>query len=302
MTAAPGTGWPKGSFDAALRAAEGGRLALKLEAAWCSMCTHLDHDVLDTPTGEALFGSMTRLAIDFDAPEARELVRRYAILDLPTVVVVGREGRELGRVVGYSDSAEWVARARVAVSSDDPLAEARARVAERPTDPFARLALAEAQLSIDAGAAVPVLETLACTDDPKLAPRALFVLGRYFDRALGDPKTALHIWRELATRYPAGDYAHGAALWYANAHAQLGAAEVGAEGLGQLAQRTPLRAATIIEWARFVGRHGIESHRQVVMEVAMRALNKARGHERDDLEELVLQLGRGLEPGAGRKI
>lgn len=73
-----------------------GVCAIKFSATWCGPCKHME------PTVEKLaneFSTATFLAVDID--EAPELVQKYKIRTLPTLVII-KDGQEVERVIGSS--------------------------------------------------------------------------------------------------------------------------------------------------------------------------------------------------------
>lgn len=283
--------WLEVPLDDALASAET-PVVIKFDASWCSMCVDLDREVLKTQAVDEVFGGMTGVRVDFDAPGARALVERYAILDLPTVVVVDPEGNERGRVSSFRDRATWLADARAAAEAEDLVGDVEARLADDPDDRGLQVHLAELLLSRDPARAEATLERLAWGDDG-VAAHALFLLGRYHHRVLNDPGTARFVWRELALRFGDLHTVRGAFWWYALAQADLGRVEVGAAALRERVRRQPESAEAVIEWGRFVGRTQHEPDREAVRAAAMKV--RARGPERAQLDELVLQLGRGFD-------
>ncbi len=260
------------------------RVALKFGAPWCSMCDDLDRSALSSAAGEALFAELETLRVDFDAAPA--LAERFAILELPTLVVLRPDGLEVGRVVGFDGAKWWLAEARVAVRSDDPIPKLRAAAEEGA--PKARLALGEALLSREPDEGVALLEGVSWGSGPA-ASQALWVLGRFHHRVRKDPATARFIWQQLALRWPGGD--HGGWWWYATAQAELGHVELGSEAFEAWVALDPKSVPAITEWARFCGRRGYEPARGRIREATMAALASARGADRDTLEDLVMILG-----------
>ena len=81
------------AFDAL--AAQPGVTVFDFTAAWCGPCKTLDK-VLDVLAGE-LRGRVRFAAIDVDREPA--LAQRFDVRSMPTLVV-WRDGREVGRIVG----------------------------------------------------------------------------------------------------------------------------------------------------------------------------------------------------------
>lgn len=273
-----------------LALSEGRRVAFEFHASWCSMCHALRREVLDTPAARPLLDGVERVGIDFDAAKSRGLVERLAILELPTVVVLGADGVERGRMVGYETAAAWLAEARATLArEDDPLVALEGQLDSRES----RLRYAEICLARAPGKAVRLLEELAWGEDDAAA-WALHLLGRYFHRAKRDPARARHVWRELASRFPDSDLALGAIEWHARAQAELGHPELGSAGFRAHASDS----SVIAQWARWAGRLGYEPARAEIREAAMSSMGRARGPAREDLERLVMELGRPFEPSA----
>ena len=261
------------------------RIALKFGASWCGMCDELERLVLSGGPGRALFSELETRSIDFDA--SPELSERFAILELPTVVVLQPDGLEVGRIVGFDDRASWVAEARAAVAADDPLPQLRAEAAEG--SPRALRRLGEALLSREPAEGVALLERVSWLDGGE-AEAALWVLGRFHHRVRRDPATARFVWQQLALRWPLGG--HGGWWWYAKAQAALGRVDLGSAAFEAWVAREPKHVPALTDWARFCGRHAYEPARDAIRAAVMSALGRARGADRDALEELVIQLGK----------
>lgn len=261
------------------------RVALKFGAQWCSMCDELEAEVLSQPAGRVLFEGIELRAVDFDAEP--ELVGRYAILELPTVVVVDPELGEVGRVVGFDDRDAWLREARTAVVSGDPVPTLRAQAESGQLE--ALLALGEALLSRQPEEGVAILERCAWSETDA-AMHALWVLGRFHHRVRRDASTAKWIWQQLALRDPEGG--HGALWWYAKAQTELGRVDLGSAAYAARVAEHPGDVSTLVEWSRFAGREGYEPAREAIRDAATRASKSARGRDRDALDDLVLELGR----------
>ncbi|MHC4778629.1 MAG: cytochrome c biogenesis protein CcdA [Planctomycetota bacterium] len=79
-----------GDLDGAL--ARGEPVILDFDATWCKVCKKLDGETLSNGRVKAALEGVAALKIDFD--ETPELVKRFNVLGVPTVVFLDARGRE----------------------------------------------------------------------------------------------------------------------------------------------------------------------------------------------------------------
>lgn len=301
---AQGVDWQQLSIRQALdrAAAEDRRVFVKFDAEWCSYCRKLDDEVLSTAEGAAVTADMIAVSFDFDDEENRALVEQYVVLGLPTSLVLTADGSQVGRIQGYHGRQEWVAELVAASSAEDPVPGLREAYAAAPRDASRALRLGEALLvrgMPEEGEAL--LERAAWgagegrNVDPSEAAdvgaEALFVLGRYYHRVRRDPRTARHLWRELAARYPGSDWAGGAWWWYAKAEAEIGQVALGAAVLRRRAEANPTTAGIVMQWGEYVDERSFDDDREDATGALAEALSSADGpEERAEMEELMAKL------------
>lgn len=79
---------------------------------WCGWCIKFKKDVLDTPEFKA-YAAKNVVLVELDYPSKKEqsaelkkanaaLKQQYAVSGFPTLVVLDKNGNEIGRQVGYS--------------------------------------------------------------------------------------------------------------------------------------------------------------------------------------------------------
>lgn len=264
------------------------RVAVKVGSEWCTMCDDLDAQVFGTAAGRAVFDGLETVGVDFDA--SPQVAKRLAILELPTVVVLRPDGVECGRIVGFGSPDEWIAEARAAVASDDPIPALRE--AAEAGEPQAMLRLGELLLSQAPDEATGWLERASWSDE--VGSRALWLLGRWHHRVRQDPATARFLWQQLAIRSPEGKQ-HGALWWYAKAQAELGHVDLGSRAYEAWVAEHPDQVEAIVDWTRFAIANRHDTARAAIRSACEVALRKARGEDRDRLEYLVMDLSRPFD-------
>lgn len=276
--------------------ARGTRVFVKFDAAWCPSCKALDREVLKTREGESLLSGMIPLHFDFDVEANRPLIEKYVVMTLPVAIVLDSDGQEIGRISGYENKHEWMAQLKQISTADNPLPALRAAFDKNPSDGHAALELGEALLvrgQASEGEALleRVLWSQESRDD---AAKALFVLGRYHHRVRKDARTARHIWRELAARYPESEWAGGAWSWYAKAEAELGHPDLGLEALRSHVRSAPKSADAVASYASFVIDHKLESERAAAAAALQPVLPLVSGDDARELQELAAKLASPL--------
>lgn len=104
--------WESMDVDEAARraGADEKRVLVYVGATWCGACRKLEADVFDGPDGDGLAEDFVPLHFDADAASTAPVRERYGVKGLPTVLVLDEHASEVGRIVGFSDRAAWLAR------------------------------------------------------------------------------------------------------------------------------------------------------------------------------------------------
>ncbi len=81
-------------------------------ADWCVWCKTLDSTTYRDPAVVRMLDeSMVPLKIDVDHG-GRDLARKWGVSGLPTILVLGPDGKELGRIPGYLPAKDFLAEVR----------------------------------------------------------------------------------------------------------------------------------------------------------------------------------------------
>jgi tetratricopeptide (TPR) repeat protein len=220
---APPGPWSTGPFDALLRRV--GReqvLYLELSSSWCEPCNQLAMEVLDTPAASEFIGADVGLRVDFDSDEGQDLKRRYGVMSIPTLLVIHREGFEIGRVEGYSSRREWLDSVYEARTGRVGLEVLAQRKKQAPRDPQAELDLAQAQIvRRDIDSAMPVIDRLLGHPDLIVAARAARIKGRWLLRVREDGQAGLEHFAAMVERFRETPHEGHFVYWKAEAFEAL---------------------------------------------------------------------------------
>jgi len=78
-------------------------------ADWCVWCRRLDATTYKDPDVVRFIGSnLVAVKLDVEAREGKKLAERYGVDGLPTILIVGANGSELGRIPGYMPAGRFL--------------------------------------------------------------------------------------------------------------------------------------------------------------------------------------------------
>ena len=214
-----GVPWADLSLGEALQRAQAERriVMLDVHATWCAPCLQLEKEVWSSRRGGAIAAPLIAVKVDFDAPNGQEVKRRYRVLSLPTVLFLRADGTEVDRIEGYEERDAFLEQARGFARGEGRLEGALAARKADPADPVAALRLGHLLLVRGVEPEGVSLLREAARLDPDdgagAASEALFVLGRYYSRAVDRPADGIPVWKELHARYRESGFGQGALYW-----------------------------------------------------------------------------------------
>ncbi len=105
------------SFEEALKIAKEKNRPVMIDfyADWCGWCHRLDSDTYTD--GNVVSKSKEFVNLKIDADTEREIVQRYRITGLPTILFIDYTGREIHRIVGYKPPEAFFKEMEVALGS-----------------------------------------------------------------------------------------------------------------------------------------------------------------------------------------
>ena len=111
----------KGSFDEALKKAKEEKKDLFVDfyADWCGPCKAMESQVFTQPeVGEYFNTHFVCVQVNVEAKENSEVVKKYDVKVLPTMVFINREGKEMRRVKGAMVAAALMKEAKIATREE----------------------------------------------------------------------------------------------------------------------------------------------------------------------------------------
>ena len=195
--------WSSSEFDATLVATPSERhVLLVVSAAWCGPCNQLAAEVLDAEGAERALAGDAGLRVDFDTDAGQALTARFAVINLPTTLLIDAHGLEVGRVEGYDGPEAWLeAIAAVRGGRSGLTALAAAAADGRPES---RLRLAQAELFAGHTArAEASLASLWVDPNGTVAAMAARTWGRYLLRVRREAPQALAFFDAMSVHFAA---------------------------------------------------------------------------------------------------
>lgn len=86
---------------------------VEFRAEWCHWCQKMEKEVYTDRDVIALSDRVVFARVD--EAKRKDLLQKYGVRGLPTAVILDRNGREIGRIVGYKAAKEFVTQVRQAL-------------------------------------------------------------------------------------------------------------------------------------------------------------------------------------------
>ncbi len=286
-------GWEDGPplAPAVQRAAAARKLVLVLvSTSWCPSCRVLERSLADAAV-RARLAPYLRLGYDAEAGEGVDVARRYNAIAFPTLLVLGGDGRERGRVTGDLPPAKLLAALERIRDGSETLAALERQLARSPGDLALALKLgSEWALRGERTRALRHLERVLAADPENrrgLAAAALYARGKYLElRSRKEYAAAERTLAELRRRFPRAREASAALYSLAQAIHALGRSAAALELLEGWARSADEHDT--VAW--FCLRQGLRAPaclRHAEQATALKASDSSYWSNRSELEELL---------------
>lgn len=286
------TAWPDADLATAQKASAGKKpILVYVYAHWCTPCNALGNEVIDTEVGVALAKKVAAVRVDFDKPEGQAITRRYAVLNLPTILVLDAKSRELGRVEGYPGRDEVAQTVKDLLAGNGGLDVLKARVADAPSNLDFAVQLGQAYLTrgrVDEGRKLLVRAMAA---KGSVAADAARTWGRYLVRVKKDGKQGAAHFLKYAELYQDERQGPGFIFWAAKALHLDGQKVAALKQFDQWSAREPRSYEAVLYKADFMVSNGYDRAEAELLCKSALSLEREKAWPHYLLAELKLRAG-----------
>jgi len=101
---------------------------IDIYAVWCPPCKYMSESVFPrSDMGEFFNANFINAKFDAERGEGIEVARKYSVMAYPTFLILDSTGKELGRVVGAKDSADFIQTVKNIIGKSDMIVSRKAR-------------------------------------------------------------------------------------------------------------------------------------------------------------------------------
>lgn len=212
---AAGTAWQPLTLDQALAQArqEDKLVMIDVWSEHCGQCGQMDIDLWDLPQGATFTQDLIPLKFNNSTADGIDLMQRYPVTGLPTILFLNGDGTEVDRVQGYTTVQQFLSEAMPIARGVDQLPVVEAQLKANPTSLPLLNELLEKYLfrSRDADAKALLDKILSLDDGTKSqAERAVTAMARYQSNYRNDHAAAFETYKLTPERYPNSSSVGGA--------------------------------------------------------------------------------------------
>jgi tetratricopeptide (TPR) repeat protein len=205
--AAADVAWRTDSFDDLLKTAKAENKPIFIDffTTWCGPCKMLDANTYPDAAVEKVLATMLPAKYDAEKDPWVALAKQYKIHAYPTLVVIGADGKEIDRWIGYLPPDEFADKIGAMAKGTSAIALLEKDLAKSPND--FDLLVQVGEKHAEAGRVEPATAALtkAMAQDPKNEkgkyPEILYELGDV-NYGAGNNAEALKYFQRIAHDYP----------------------------------------------------------------------------------------------------
>ena len=221
--------WTPLPFDAALQkaAAEKKPILVDVFAEWCGPCHEMDKVVFSRADVAKALADVVPMRIDAETDAGKALVARYHVVGYPTVLLIGPDGQEIDRILGFVDGDAFIRTVGEYREGKGTFADLERQLSGTPDDLelLAKVAQRAAIRGLKDRAELLADKVYAADpDDAKgLASQTLYTVGRYlYLRGAKDYDKAIANFTRLRAKHPQSKFAGRALMGLATAFFKKG--------------------------------------------------------------------------------
>ncbi len=121
-------------------------LMVTFATSWCGWCRKLEGNTFRDPAFQE--AARAYIPVKLDGDRERSLVSLFRVTSYPTTVLLNRQGREIGRLVGYEGPSKYIGFVNAGLSHREPFRQLQQEAELRPGDANAAYALGDALLAL----------------------------------------------------------------------------------------------------------------------------------------------------------
>jgi len=266
--------WREESFSQLLQRAqkENKYVFVDFYATWCGPCHKLDKETFPDASVGALLNSMLPVQYDAEKGAGLELAKTYKVRAYPTLLVIGPNGKEVDRHLGFMEPAEFVTTIGGFTKNLGTTAALQDQLRHKPDDAdlLYQLGIKYADAGRPDDAAVVLTKAMAL--DPKDAKgrnaEMLYAMGEanYNDDRYADAKP---YFDRLVKEYGDSDWAVDALQRLAGVEYKLGNRDAAVSTYWKVVEKKPDDPSTLNGFAWFC------AQRKIGLDQALPAAQKA---------------------------